>query len=75
MQLITSENNELVKQLKRLNQSNRFCKKEGLTIAEGVHLAKELIHRQDLIKAVVIKEGAGRRTKFQRFCLNCMLPL
>ena len=45
MQLITSENNELVKQLKRLKQSNRFCKKEGLTIAEGVHLDKELIHR------------------------------
>ncbi|WP_282196075.1 TrmH family RNA methyltransferase [Turicimonas muris] len=63
MQLITSENNELVKQLKRLNQSNRFCKKEGLTIAEGVHLAKELIHRQDLIKAVVIKEGAGEKNE------------
>lgn len=61
MQLITSESNELVKKLKRLNESNRFCKREGLTIAEGLHLAKELVSRKELIEAVVLREGAAAK--------------
>lgn len=60
MQLITSENNELVKRLKRLNQSNRFCKREGLTIAEGIHLAKELVNKKELLEAVVVREGTAK---------------
>ncbi len=43
MKLITSETNPTIKIAKRLATSNRFCKMTGTTLAEGIHLAQEIL--------------------------------
>lgn len=58
MQQITSPNNALIKELKKLNKSNRYCRETGKTIAEGIHLAQELIKRPELVQQVIVRTGA-----------------
>ncbi|MCD8340213.1 MAG: RNA methyltransferase [Burkholderiales bacterium] len=43
MKLVTSEYNPNFKIARKLASSNRFCKVTGDTLAEGVHLAQELV--------------------------------
>lgn len=66
MQTITSPNNAFIKELKKLNKSNRYCRETGRTIAEGIHLAQELIKRPELIQQIVIRTGAENSPEVQR---------
>ena len=57
---ITSETNPFIKQLKTLLRSNRQCRQQGLTIAEGIHLGQELLNHSDLIVKTVVRSGAEK---------------
>jgi TrmH family RNA methyltransferase len=41
--MITSKQNQFIKRLKKLNSDRRYRRKEGLFIAEGIHLVEEAI--------------------------------
>lgn len=66
MQQITSPNNGFIKELKKLNKSNRYCRETGRTIAEGIHLAQELIKRPELIQQIVVRTGAENSPEVQK---------
>ena len=66
MQQITSPNNGFIKELKKLNKSNRFCRETGRTIAEGIHLAQELVKRPELIQQVIVRTGAEKSPEVQK---------
>lgn len=57
-QLITSESNPLVKDMRQMVRSARHCRKAGMTIAEGIHLMQEALKRPELIRKVVLRSGA-----------------
>lgn len=65
MQQITSPNNALIKELKKLNKSNRYCRETGKTIAEGIHLAQELIKHPELIQQIIVRTGAEHSPEVQ----------
>lgn len=58
MNYISSESNELIKKMKKMVHSSRTCRKEGQTVAEGIHLAKELANHPELIRAVILRKDA-----------------
>ncbi len=58
LKTISSEQNPVIKQARKLATSNRFCKLSGRTLAEGIHLAGELIRFRELIERIyLLKES------------------
>lgn len=60
---ISSAANSTVKGIKKLITHTRVCREEGRTIAEGIHLAKELLNRNELIQKVFLREGATKNSE------------
>ncbi len=58
LKTISSEQNPVIKQARRLATSNRSCKLSGRTLAEGIHLAKELVGHKELIDRVYLLKGS-----------------
>ncbi len=57
LKTISSEQNPVIKQARKLATSNRFCKLSGRTLAEGIHLAGELIGFKELIESIYLLKG------------------
>ena len=55
---ITSAANPSIKLAKNLAQHSRAARKEGLSLAEGIHLARELLSHPELVRQVFLREGA-----------------
>ena len=56
---ISSSENASVKRIKRILQSSRFMKKEGKTVAEGIHLTGEILAKKpELLVAVYLRRGS-----------------
>lgn len=71
---ISSAANPAIKEVKRLVSHLRFCKETRKTIAEGIHLARELIGRKDLVLKVFLREGAQKNLEISQL-LQCLEPL
>lgn len=56
--LITSEGNALIKEARKIIRSSRHGREIGKTVAEGIHLARELVKFPHLIDTVVLRAGA-----------------
>lgn len=63
---ISSAANPAVKELKRLATSPRICRQEEKSIAEGVHLAKEILNRKELVLRIVLREGAEKNQEVSK---------
>ena len=57
---ITSAANPSIKLAKNLAQHSRAARKEGLSLAEGIHLARELLSHPELVRKVFLREGAEK---------------
>lgn len=57
---ITSAANPSIKLAKNLAQHPRAARKEGLSLAEGIHLARELLLHSELVRKVFLREGAEK---------------
>ena len=57
---ITSAANPSIKLAKNLAQHSRAARKEGLSLAEGIHLARELLSHPELVLKVFLREGAEK---------------
>lgn len=57
---ITSAANPSIKLAKNLAQHPRVARKEGLSLAEGIHLARELLSHSELVRKVFLREGAEK---------------
>ena len=57
---ITSAANPSIKLAKNLAQHPRAARKEGLSLAEGIHLARELLSHPELVRKVFLREGAEK---------------
>ena len=62
---ITSAANPSIKLAKNLAQHPRAARKEGLSLAEGIHLARELLSHPALVRKVFIKEGAEKNAEIE----------
>ena len=51
---ITSAANPSIKLAKNLAQHSRAARKEGLSLAEGIHLARELLSHPELVRKVFL---------------------
>lgn len=60
---VTSTANPSVKFAKKLAEHPRVSRKEGFSLCEGIHLARELINRKELITKVFFREGALRNSE------------
>ena len=54
---ITSAANPSIKLAKNLAQHSRAARKEGLSLAEGIHLARELLSHPELVRKVFLRDG------------------
>ena len=54
---ITSAANPSIKLAKNLAQHSRAARKEGLSLAEGIHLARELLSHPELVRKVFLNIG------------------
>ncbi|MCF0254322.1 MAG: RNA methyltransferase [Duodenibacillus sp.] len=57
--VITSEANALVKRWRQLAQNPRACKKAGLTLAEGEHLAQAALAAGAEVRAVALRQDGA----------------
>ena len=57
---ITSAANPSIKLAKNLAQHPRAARKEGLSLAEGIHLARELLSHPELVRKVFLRDGAEK---------------
>lgn len=60
---ITSAANPSIKLAKNLAQHPRTARKEGLSLAEGIHLARELLSHPELVRKVFLREGAEKNAE------------
>ena len=57
---ITSAANPSIKLAKNLAFHPRAARKEGLSLAEGIHLARELLSHPELVRKVYLREGSEK---------------
>lgn len=62
---ITSSTNQAIKTAKRLASQPRFSREQGLTLAEGIHLARELGTHRELVQKIFLREGADKNPEIQ----------
>lgn len=62
---IASASNPAVKAAKRLATQPRFAREQGLSLAEGIHLARELAAHREYVRKIFLREGAEKNPEIR----------